>query len=230
MDRAIVGDVVTKVPHRRWKDGRDPDRVHTEIDKVVKAARNPFEIANAIRIRILKRSRIDLVNDPPLPPSRLFHGNSNVLFDAQPGSRAWRECGGRRLNRDLRPDVASQMTKPVTSMSIDENASASLLSVQRPAILNDTHTRGGSYTRYGQTLTPTSGRSSCASVHASVTKRFRDDRGQHCGGASKKLRARALFAFVGVLMLTVLGGLAEFERELIRARTGEGRERAKARG
>jgi hypothetical protein len=30
----------------------------------------------------------------------------------------------------------------------------------------------------------------------------------------------------GVLMLTVLGGLAEFERTLIKARTGEGRERA----
>jgi DNA invertase Pin-like site-specific DNA recombinase len=28
----------------------------------------------------------------------------------------------------------------------------------------------------------------------------------------------------------VLGGLAEFERDLIRTRTGEGRERAKARG
>jgi DNA invertase Pin-like site-specific DNA recombinase len=34
----------------------------------------------------------------------------------------------------------------------------------------------------------------------------------------------------GRLMLTVLGGLAEFERELIRSRTSEGRERAKARG
>jgi Resolvase, N terminal domain len=34
----------------------------------------------------------------------------------------------------------------------------------------------------------------------------------------------------GRLMLTVLGGLAEFERELIRARTGEGRTRAKAQG
>jgi DNA invertase Pin-like site-specific DNA recombinase len=34
----------------------------------------------------------------------------------------------------------------------------------------------------------------------------------------------------GRLMLTVLGGLAEFERELIRARTGEGRKRAQARG
>jgi DNA invertase Pin-like site-specific DNA recombinase len=34
----------------------------------------------------------------------------------------------------------------------------------------------------------------------------------------------------GRLMLTVLGGLAEFERDLIRARTTEGRERAKAKG
>jgi DNA invertase Pin-like site-specific DNA recombinase len=34
----------------------------------------------------------------------------------------------------------------------------------------------------------------------------------------------------GQLMLTILGGLAEFERTLIVARTGEGRERAKARG
>jgi DNA invertase Pin-like site-specific DNA recombinase len=32
----------------------------------------------------------------------------------------------------------------------------------------------------------------------------------------------------GRLMLTVLGGLAEFERELIRARTDDGRKRAKA--
>jgi DNA invertase Pin-like site-specific DNA recombinase len=34
----------------------------------------------------------------------------------------------------------------------------------------------------------------------------------------------------GALMLTILGGLAEFERSLIRARTGEGRERAMAAG
>jgi DNA invertase Pin-like site-specific DNA recombinase len=34
----------------------------------------------------------------------------------------------------------------------------------------------------------------------------------------------------GRLMLTVLGGLAEFERELIRSGTGEGRKRAQERG
>jgi len=34
----------------------------------------------------------------------------------------------------------------------------------------------------------------------------------------------------GRLMVTMLGGIAEFERELIEARTTEGRSRAKARG
>ena len=34
----------------------------------------------------------------------------------------------------------------------------------------------------------------------------------------------------GRLMLTIIGGLAEFERELILARTGDGRARAKAKG
>lgn len=35
---------------------------------------------------------------------------------------------------------------------------------------------------------------------------------------------------VGRLVITVLGGIAEFERELIKARTGDGRARAKAAG
>ena len=37
-------------------------------------------------------------------------------------------------------------------------------------------------------------------------------------------------ASTGRLMLAVLGGLADIERNLIRTRTGEGRRRAKARG
>lgn len=52
------------------------------------------------------------------------------------------------------------------------------------------------------------------------------------GGGFKSLRdawANTTTAH-GRLMLTVLGGLAEFERELIRTRTGEGRQRAQARG
>jgi DNA invertase Pin-like site-specific DNA recombinase len=37
-------------------------------------------------------------------------------------------------------------------------------------------------------------------------------------------------AFTGRLMLAVLGGLADVERDLIRTRTAEGRSRAKAQG
>jgi DNA invertase Pin-like site-specific DNA recombinase len=46
----------------------------------------------------------------------------------------------------------------------------------------------------------------------------------------RQRNGKALVFATEPLMVTVLGGLAEFERELIRARTGEGRERAKARG
>jgi DNA invertase Pin-like site-specific DNA recombinase len=48
-------------------------------------------------------------------------------------------------------------------------------------------------------------------------------------GAGFRLRADTTTPH-GKLMLTILGGLAEFERTLILTRTGEGRSRAKARG
>jgi DNA invertase Pin-like site-specific DNA recombinase len=50
-----------------------------------------------------------------------------------------------------------------------------------------------------------------------------------CRAACESSRADTTTSH-GRLMLTVLGGLAEFERDLIHARTGEGRARAKARG
>jgi DNA invertase Pin-like site-specific DNA recombinase len=49
-------------------------------------------------------------------------------------------------------------------------------------------------------------------------------------GRPAKLAPSPLEAIDGAPMLTVLGGLAEFERDLIRARTSEGRARAVARG
>ena len=44
------------------------------------------------------------------------------------------------------------------------------------------------------------------------------------------LSANVWITLIRPVMLTVLGGLAEFERELILARTGAGRDRAKAQG
>ena len=50
------------------------------------------------------------------------------------------------------------------------------------------------------------------------------------GGFADHARQCSKPAPTSCLMLTVLGGLAEFERDWIRTRTSEGRERPKARG
>ena len=50
------------------------------------------------------------------------------------------------------------------------------------------------------------------------------------GGFSQEVSEFGEDLFDRVQVGGILGGLAEFERELIRTRTGEGRERAKARG
>ena len=53
MDGAVVANVVAEVPHRRGKDRRDPDRVDSEIHEMLKSRRNPFEITDAVSIRVL---------------------------------------------------------------------------------------------------------------------------------------------------------------------------------
>ena len=56
---------------------------------------------------------------------------------------------------------------------------------------------------------------------------------QRIGGASSRslpMISPVRTAVRGRLMMTILAGLAEFERELIRARTSAGRDRAKAQG
>ena len=70
-------------------------------------------------------------------------------------------------------------------------------------------------TTYGYARVSTDGQSVAAQI-----KELRD------AGAVKIPREKAH----GRLILTVLGGLAEFERDLIRTRTTEGRARAKAQG
>ena len=69
---AILADVVPKVPHRRRKDRRDPHRADSEAYQVLQSERNPLEIADAIPIRVLERSWIDLVDHFPLPPRLLM--------------------------------------------------------------------------------------------------------------------------------------------------------------
>ncbi|WP_354202381.1 recombinase family protein [Bradyrhizobium sp. JR4.1] len=67
-------------------------------------------------------------------------------------------------------------------------------------------------------------------MHTRSSESAGDDRGKRAGFKSLRDSWADTTTAHGRVMLTVLGGLAEFERELIRTRTGEGRERAKRGG
>src|SRR6478672_861334 len=68
IDVTVIGDVIAEVDHRRWVEWADPDGVNTERCKVGKPPANAVEIAHAVAVRVLKRARIDLVDDRGLPP------------------------------------------------------------------------------------------------------------------------------------------------------------------
>src|SRR5262245_52811584 len=90
----MVRDVVAEVRHRRRIDGRDPDRVHTQPDQVVEAGANALEIADAVAVRVQERARIDLINDPALPPFEVRSGvhDAPLLLEtcrSREAPRAW---------------------------------------------------------------------------------------------------------------------------------------------
>jgi hypothetical protein len=68
IDVGIVGDVVAEILHRRTEYRRNPDRIDTEIHQVRHPLRDPVEVADPVAIAVLKRPRIDLIDDCGFPP------------------------------------------------------------------------------------------------------------------------------------------------------------------
>jgi hypothetical protein len=68
IDACEVGDVVAEIGHGRGVDGREPDGADAEPGEIVQPRGNPRQIAQPIAVRVLKRQRIDLVDEGLLPP------------------------------------------------------------------------------------------------------------------------------------------------------------------
>ncbi len=80
IDPDIVGNVVAEIHHRRGKDRRQPQRLNAELAQIRQPLDDTTEVADAVAIGILKRTRIDLIEDAGLPPG-------NVIEHACAGSR-----------------------------------------------------------------------------------------------------------------------------------------------
>ena len=67
-DLAIVANVVSVVGVGRIKMRAQPDHIDTELLNVVQLGGNPLQVADAIPVGVLERSRIHLIDDGLLPP------------------------------------------------------------------------------------------------------------------------------------------------------------------
>ena len=71
VDSAIVGDVVSKVAHRRREEGRNPDGVRAQAGDMLQSLGDAGQIADAVAIAVLKTARINLVDDGAFPPGQV---------------------------------------------------------------------------------------------------------------------------------------------------------------
>ena len=68
IDPGVIGNVVAEIGHRRGKYRRQPDRVNAERAQVRQPRDDPGDVADPVGIGILKRSRIDLIENAVPPP------------------------------------------------------------------------------------------------------------------------------------------------------------------
>ena len=81
MDADVVGNVVPEIGHRRRVDRRKPEGVDAEPLEVIEPAEDAAEVADAVAVAVHEGPRVDLVDDPLLPPLVfLDHDTPLLLF------------------------------------------------------------------------------------------------------------------------------------------------------
>src|SRR6266536_419160 len=66
IDVGVVRDVVDEVCHGRREDWRQTNRIDSELEEIRQALREPAQVTDAVTIGVLKRARIDLIDDAGL--------------------------------------------------------------------------------------------------------------------------------------------------------------------
>ena len=72
---AIIRNVISEIRHRRRVNRRNPNRIDAETHNMVEALNDSRKIPDSISVGILKRPRINLIDDATLPPLQIFHSH-----------------------------------------------------------------------------------------------------------------------------------------------------------
>ena len=68
MNVAVVGDVVSVVAERRWKERQQPEAGDAKAFEIVEFLDEPWEVADAVRVAVVERLDGQLVDDRALVP------------------------------------------------------------------------------------------------------------------------------------------------------------------
>jgi hypothetical protein len=103
VDAGVIGNVVAEVRHGGGEDRREPDRVDGEFRKIGQAPANAFEIADAVAVRVVKRARVNLIDDAALPP--VGHGGAYTKRIARNSGSRRPYCLASRVHGAIRPSA-----------------------------------------------------------------------------------------------------------------------------
>src|SRR5580704_18024817 len=85
---AIIRNVISEIRHRRRINRRNPNRIDAKSHHMVEALNDSRKIADSIAVGILKRPRINLIDDATLPPLQIFHSwTPKIMSPNQYGPR-----------------------------------------------------------------------------------------------------------------------------------------------
>ena len=68
VDVLVIGDVVAVVVLRGPVDRGQPQHVHAKIGQIIKTAGDALQVADAVAVRVLEGTRVDLVDHRVGPP------------------------------------------------------------------------------------------------------------------------------------------------------------------
>ena len=109
VDRAVVGDVVAAVGHRRRVPGVEPERVDAEVAQVGQPLEDAGEVADPVAVRVREAPDVHLVDDRVTPPLLVGEGLTvrglRVELQGGPAGRRRRcRAGHARSLADLASD------------------------------------------------------------------------------------------------------------------------------
>ena len=118
IDRVVVRHVVADVEPRRRMDGREPDCVDAErsigpVVQVIQVRDQPGKVADAVVVRVGERARIDLVNDPSLPPIPTERGAKDRWNGTDSRARLGSPCAARGLGHGAASSVVGRSGAPL---------------------------------------------------------------------------------------------------------------------